>query len=432
MKRTAQQSQLISSFFDLKDNLDVQQNNLMKIEEIYNLTISPPPIVLSELCKYFKETDFVELSNLSDPDEINKAREVIERHWNDLEEFAQKLETLEIKLKQYLSVKQGFNKDEELVELKNMVKYLSKTHVQNQNKVLLEIKEVMSESSNDEDDDRDNTQEIGIDEMANFCEMRIQEVVVNFHNSLGEEGSKFVEDIRKDVEPDLLLVLENQNDQEFLKEAEINDTKMDKLETDLRDLQKTEKKLKNEYSKWEKYLALDDKRKPAGISLSRYELAKKLDKLGGLKRQWSDSGLYARDHRLELANDKKSKFVSNTLLLQEIMLDKKEQLAFAKWSFKTEIQNNYAHLKQIFKKADECATTDISSVEQRLDSIKNKQLKDGAIEFIDEYKRMKEDKLRVQSSNREVKEDVKLSFGDVAAKHSKLLEDLKTRMAAIV
>lgn len=428
MKRTPQQSQLISSFFDLKDNVDFQQKNLMKIEEVYNLTVSPPPVSLLNLERYFKSTDFAKLSNLADPAEIEKAQAIIEQHMNSLEEFGQKLETLEIKLKQYLSIKQGFNKDEELNELKNMIKYLSKDRAVVHKNVLLEIKEIMSESS---DDDDVEIEQLGLDEIANFCEMKIQEVVINFHNSLGEEGYKFVEDIRREVEPDLLLVLEDHNDQAFLKEAEINDMKMDKLENDLRELQKTEKKLKNDFSKWEKLLALDESKKKPGVGLSRYEMVKKLDKLGGLKRQWSDSGLYAKDHRLDLAFDKSNKFISNALLLQEIVLDKKEQLSFAKYNFKTEKQNSYSHLKKIFKNADESPATNVSKVEQSIGFIKNKHLKDATTSFVTEYKRMKEEKPSTQKSSRDVENSIQKDVDNIVQKNRGLLDSLKGRLAAL-
>lgn len=427
MKRSHQQAQLIASFFDLKDKKDFQEKTLMKIEDLYNLTITPRPTTLINLTNYYKEVDFAALSNMTADDAIQKELDKIIAFDDDLEEFGRKLEALEIKLKRYVAVKQGLNKDEELNELKNMIKILSDKPKKGKTRksTLMEIKE---EESEGEDSDDEAGEELTLEEMAAFCDMKISEIVINFHANLNEEGHKFVGDIKREIEPDLLMVLNDTNDQEFLKEAEINDTKIDQLETKLRDLQLQQQKVKRGYTKYEKKMALQDdtKIKKSAVHIAKHELVKKIDKLGNLKKYRSSGCLEIRDCRFELTKDMKDKkqFLKNTLLLQEVVLDKKEQLTFTQKNFNDEKHSSYDQLKELFlKNKFKKSGVKIEDIVKKAETLKNKTMKEHALNFVKEFNNL--DSNRAEAENQfkdgsdsfdKISQLIKSKFNEVKAK----------------
>lgn len=430
MKSSHQQAQLIASFFDLKDKKDFQEKTLMKIEDLYNLTITPRPAILSKLASYYKEVDFAGLSNMTKDEAIKTEMDKIIEFDDELEEFTRKLEALEIKLKRYVAVKQGLNKDEELNELKNMIKILSnkpgKTRARKS--MLMQIQEEEELDADGDDSDDEVGEELTLEEMAAFCDMKISEIVINFHANLHEEGHKFVGDIKREIEPDLLMVLNDTNDKEFLKEAEINDMKIDQLETKLRDLQMQQQKVKRSYNKYEKKMALQDdtKIKKSAVHIAKHELVKKIDKLGNLKKYRSSGCLEIRDCRFELTKDMKDKkqFLKNTLLLQEVVLDKKEQLTFTQKNFNDEKHSSYDQLKELFlKNKFKKSGVTMDDIVKKAEKLKNKTMKEHALNFVKEFNNI--DSNRVETENQikdgsdtfnKLSQMIKSKFDEIKAK----------------
>lgn len=429
MKKSFQQAQLINSFFDLKDKKDIQEKTLMKIEDLYNLSITPRPQILKGLEDFYKQIDFAELSTLTDEKRIQEEIDKITKLEEGLDDFSSKLEALEIKLKRYVAVKQGLNKDEELNELKKMIKILSAKKSKVRQSMLLGIKE---ESDNEASED-ENVEELTLEEMATFCDMKISEIVINFHANLIDEGHKFVEDIKREIEPDLLMVLNDQNDQQFLKDAEINDMKIDALESKLRNLQKNERELKNAFKKYEKKIAMENGQgKPThgGVHIPKHDFLKKIDKLGNLKHYRSSGCLELKDHRIELTGDVKNKeqFVKNTLLLQEVVLDKKEQLAFTQRHFKEEKHASFDQLKELFQKlGKQESTINIDDIEKKTKSMKNKTMKEHTNRFIEEFRNM--DGYRIEAE-KETK-DGGPAFTNLAEKIKNKFDEVKKKIEAL-
>lgn len=62
-----------------------------------------------------------------------------------------------------------------------------------------------------------------MEDVAEYCDTKIDKNAENLLNFFSSSKNNFIEDIYKTIEPDLLIITENKDDENFLEEAEINE-----------------------------------------------------------------------------------------------------------------------------------------------------------------------------------------------------------------
>ena len=62
-----------------------------------------------------------------------------------------------------------------------------------------------------------------LNEISEFCDNKIEKETEVFLQTLKKYDDQFILDTLKQVEPDLMIILDNKNDEDFLEEAEINE-----------------------------------------------------------------------------------------------------------------------------------------------------------------------------------------------------------------
>ena len=167
-----------------------------------------------------------------------------------------------------------------------------------------------------------------------------------------------------------------------------------------------------------------------GVNIPKHDFLKKIDKLGNLKRYRSSGCLELKDHRYELTGDIKDKeqFVKNTFLLQEVVLDKKEQLAFTQRHFKEEKHASFDQIKELFQKLGKAKTTvKIDDIAKKAEKMKNKTMKEYTQNFVKEFRNM--DGYRIEAE-KETK-DGGPAFNDLVGKLQTKFDEVKQKVESL-
>ena len=293
-KKTPEQYELISKFFELKDQVNDCDIFLSDIQTDYNMTINPRPQTLIDVQNYFKETEFVHISNL-EIEEVPSELEILNKHLNDIAELEQKLDRLKIQIKTYFKKMEGYEKDSEVQEVKSMLVKIEKIklHKKKKNKDYLKKQEIIDD--------------VEINDLIDVCTQEIDEITHNLYNSLNNENNPLIEDISKSLKPDLLIILENKDDAQFLQESEINEKQIEKLTVELKNMGDRTNQIKNSILKWEK-------------KNKKINMKKTKKKIERTKSNDYNSKLTAREFLLSKELNEKEK-KSNAIFYNEMLSD---------------------------------------------------------------------------------------------------------------
>lgn len=75
-----------------------------------------------------------------------------------------------------------------------------------------------------------------LNEVSEFCDNKIDKQTEVLLTTLKKYNDDFILDTLKLVEPDLQIILDNKNDEDFLQEAEINEIQIQQLDEKLKEL----------------------------------------------------------------------------------------------------------------------------------------------------------------------------------------------------
>ena len=233
-QKRAKNSQLLSKYFDIKDNFDSAIENYENLRENYKVSFHNPPTLIKRMEEQLNPEFFNMLTGLEKPEEIEEQMEVLDKMYGEVEDFNQTLETLEIKLKNYFNRKNLLSMDPEVLELNAAVKMLKdpskRTALAREDDILLDHEEYNEAVAKCEKD-------------IESCSNLLAETLNRFK---GIEASTY---IRKKVESELFFLTSSKGDDNFLENVEINQTKIEKMQENLSILQHKERALKSKLRK---------------------------------------------------------------------------------------------------------------------------------------------------------------------------------------
>lgn len=123
------------------------------------------------------------------------------------------------------------------------------------------MKEIKKEENCEVENDESFSEDDGdfLNEISEFCDNKIEKETEVFLETLRKYDDQFILDTLKQVEPDLMIILDNKNDEDFLEEAEINELQIQQLDEKL-------KKLKFQKEQIKKKIQIFDKKHPRKIN----------------------------------------------------------------------------------------------------------------------------------------------------------------------
>lgn len=361
-QRTQEQFELIAKYFELKDTLEMNEKTFENMQTTYNVSLSPYPEIFTKLNEYFSHNKFDKFTSPSSDAELDELRKELIANCDDLEAFAGKLETFEIKLKRFLQMnKKGVFYDQDIQQIKQMIAKVDNV----QPDLIDEIEEEKSDrdlervaKADKGDDDSFEDDQVNFEDIAKTLDEKVRETANALAECLDSEQSKLTDTIKKEIGKELGFIIDVSADAQFLKQIEINDTKIDKLEIQIREIEKKEKALKTKLQTFEKFMEERQKSlKPVAIiedDVKRLDWIKRCDKLGNIKHYRSSSCLETFDRKPVLLEKlKKDKKVFRTItLMQELYLSKIEDYKFVTKDYSEEKQLLYQKLSTIFKSHD--------------------------------------------------------------------------------
>ena len=352
-KKTPEQYELISKYFELKDQVNDCDIFLSDIQNDYNMTINPRPQILIDVQNYFKETEFVTISNLEIA-EVPSELEILNKHLDEITELEQKLDRVKIQIKTYFKTMKGYENDHELQEVKSMLRKIEKIKL----KKKIKNKDIKKE----EEEEEEIIDDVEINDLVNICTQEIDEITHNLYNSLNLKNNALVENISKSLQPDLLIILGNKEDDKFLQESEINEKQIEKLTVELKNYGERTNEIKNNILKWEK-------------KNKKIDMKKKNKKIDRTQSSDYKNGIDAKEFLLSKNLGEKEK-KSNQIFYNEILSDKWINLNLEKNLF---LDKKKFLIEKIIrfigneKNTDENITEEI--VMKKIEKIKDKNLK---------------------------------------------------------
>ena len=361
-QKTTEQFELIAKYFELKDTLEMYEKTFENMQTTYNVSLSPTPEVFTKLNDYFSQNKFDKFTSPSSEAELNELRKELLANCDELEAFAGKLEAFEIKLKRFLQMnKKGVFYDQDIQQIKQMVAKVNA----NQQDVIEEMEEEKSEREDEKmtkegkgDEDSFEDEQVNFEDIAKTLDEKVKETANAFAECLDSEQSKLTDTIKKEIGKELGFIIDTSADTQFLKQIEINDIKIDKLETQIREIEKKEKTLKTKLDSFKKYVDDGNKSMKQTIDIEhdvkRFDWIKRSDKLGNIRHYRSTSCLETYDRKpVLLENLKKDKKIFRVItLLQELYLAKIEDFKFVAKDCAEEKHILYQKLNTIFKSHD--------------------------------------------------------------------------------
>jgi hypothetical protein len=360
-QRTQEQFELIAKYFELKDTLEMNEKTFENMQTTYNVSLSPYPDIFTKLNDYFSQNKFDKFTSPSSEAELEELRKELISNCDDLEAFAGKLETFEIKLKRFLQMnKKGVFYDQDIQQIKQMIASVES----NQPEMLEDLEEEKSERdlarlpNPKGDDDSFEDEQVNFEDIAKTLDEKVKETAKALAECLDSDQSKLTDTIKKEIGKEIGFIIDASADTDFLKQIEINDTKIDKLETQIRELEKKERALASRFQTFDKYMKENQKttKKITEVEndIRNFDWIKRCDKLGAMKHYRSSSCLETYDRKLVMLEKlKKGKKVFRTItLMQEIYLSKIEDYKFVTKDYTHEKQLLFQKLSTIFKSHD--------------------------------------------------------------------------------